>query len=167
MRVMRQPYIDKDGYLRINPPVGHPIAKTGKGILEHRLVMERVLGRYLKTDEVVHHKNGNKTDNRIDNLEILSRRQHVAEHQKVTTRNCRGCGEIFVATAQMRRYCTVRCRVHSQYMRHQEKILTTLRIAAAAKKLAENRCCKICNKPLGLVPRYQKYCKPCDPWHKH
>ena len=46
----------------------------GKAIAEHRLVMQRYVGRPLKAHESVHHVNGDRIDNRIENLELWSSR---------------------------------------------------------------------------------------------
>lgn len=48
---------------------------------EHRHIMEQHIGRKLTRYEVVHHKNGNKRDNRIENLEIMSLSEHTRIHK--------------------------------------------------------------------------------------
>jgi len=62
--------VNANGYVEVN--VG---ARNGGRVLEHRWVMERVLGRKLFPSEDVHHKNGDKTDNSEPNLELWTRSQ--------------------------------------------------------------------------------------------
>jgi hypothetical protein len=68
-----------DGYISIWKP-SHPFANKNGRIMEHRLVMEQKIGRYLQKYECVHHLNGIKIDNRIENLKILTNSEHRTLH---------------------------------------------------------------------------------------
>lgn len=71
------------GYIIVYMP-DHPfpsVFNRGKGyMLEHRLIMEKHLGRYLLPKEIVHHKNGIRDDNRIENLALTDVKEHISRH---------------------------------------------------------------------------------------
>lgn len=62
-------------------PPGATWYRKVQGRHEHRVVVEAALGRKLGPDEIVHHKNEQKRDNRLDNLELMSRADHINEHR--------------------------------------------------------------------------------------
>lgn len=70
-----------DGYISIYFP-DHPKSTKDGYIMEHILVMECLIGRHLKDDEVVHHKNGIRHDNRKENLQLMTFDEHLRLHIK-------------------------------------------------------------------------------------
>ncbi len=83
------------GYRAVSVPPDHPFAgmarktphKVTQYILEHRLVMAQHLGRLLEPHETVHHINGKRDDNRIENLQL-----RFGRHGKGVAMRCRCCG---------------------------------------------------------------------------
>lgn len=67
------------GYVFIFRPK-HPFSNNQGYIREHRLIVEKAIGRYLLPSEIVHHKNKIKDDNRLENLEITNPSKHARNH---------------------------------------------------------------------------------------
>jgi len=81
-----------EGYIEVKTPNGWE--------LEHRYIAEMMLGRSLKSNEVVHHKNGDKKDNRWSNLEVKTNKNHSEQHGKeqkkqIAVLECPECGKDF------------------------------------------------------------------------
>ena len=72
-------FCDKDGYVFIHTGIYHKNKKK-RYVLEHRLIMEKHIGRKLKKNEVIHHIDGNPSNNNVSNLKLFS--SH-SEHMKL------------------------------------------------------------------------------------
>lgn len=76
--------LTKDGYLKMYA-AKHPYANGRKEMMVHVMVMECHLKRPLSAGECVHHVNGNKQDNRLENLQLMSHADHSRHHNKQLT----------------------------------------------------------------------------------
>jgi hypothetical protein len=88
----------------------HPYKYAHNYVLAHRVIMENYLKRLLDVDEIVHHKNTNKFDNRIENLQVLTRRQHSKQHRqdsgrKMVQLKCPCCNKIFLKEHRLTHLC--------------------------------------------------------------
>jgi hypothetical protein len=87
---------------------------NGKKYRLHRWLVEQHLGRPLLKTDLVHQKNGNKRDNRLENLEIVSPAQHGLEHTRhAITKPCGVCGRVFMPEKTKRKRqqtCGLACK---------------------------------------------------------
>lgn len=75
-----------DGYIYIYSS-NHPYKDSHGYVFEHRLIVEKEIKRYLLPSEHIHHINGNKQDNRIENLKILTNSEHLKLHWQESENN--------------------------------------------------------------------------------
>jgi hypothetical protein len=91
---------NSQGYILIYSP-NHPRKNKQNCVREHRLVVEKHIGRFITEGEVVHHKNHIRTDNRIENLQLLTKVEHDrltnAERpkKKKLRKTCPYCQKVF------------------------------------------------------------------------
>jgi hypothetical protein len=76
--------LDDDGYIRTYAP-SHPWPRRGGYVPEHVRVVELAMGRRIAPGEVVHHKNHDRRDNRLENLEVLAASVHSRHHRQLDT----------------------------------------------------------------------------------
>jgi hypothetical protein len=60
----------------------HKISVDGREVLAHIYIVEQKIGRRLRSKECVHHKNGDRQDNRLENLELMTRGEHTSLHKR-------------------------------------------------------------------------------------
>lgn len=124
----------KDGYIVLYLPE-NPMANSSGEVAEHRYVMSLHLGRPITRGEEVHHKNHDTTDNRVENLEVLTKDQHFEVHKKERfkvkraswvvdrmkegqdrwteeskPRPCKFCGVVFKPLRPHHKSCSIQCR---------------------------------------------------------
>lgn len=132
----------------------HPNATSTGYVLEHRVVMENHLGRLLTRREVVHHRDENKKNNDLSNLEVMTKGQHTRHHARPAAwvdLTCGFCTTPFRRRANQRpevkgathTFCTRRC-----YREWQKRRPVAPRATLAPISVV----CAICDHPFELTP---------------
>lgn len=94
MMKQKKSRVDVGGYISI-------LVEDRGWVFEHRLVMEEHLGRPLKPDEVVHHLDGNVTNNQLENLQLITVPEHRQVHERVRSFRPRELADYLVSKADL------------------------------------------------------------------
>jgi hypothetical protein len=152
-----------NGYIVVKYP-SHPKAWKNGYVYEHRVVVENDLGRYLDDDEIVHHINGDRSDNSRRNLMVKSRSTHSSDHgRKKSNISCPVCYCSFYPSGKYgRTYCSTSC-----YHRASEKIDWPTQDALALL-IANSESMEALARQLGVSSNaIRKRCrKYCIDWNK-
>lgn len=119
--------LNSQGYVLIYSP-NHPYKDIRNCVREHRLVMEKHIGRFLLPSEEIHHINEIKTDNRLENLQIVSRSEHtrlsvyLRKKKGQLKRNCLFCGKEFSTYPSLNRLkcCSMSCAQRERWKKGKE-----------------------------------------------
>jgi len=124
--VYRSPSFSLSGYIAYTVKYKDGSKYT---VLEHREIIEKSIRRRLRSNEIVHHKDGNKKNNVLENLEITTKSVHMSKHQSHRVIEwfdlvCLHCGKKFVRRAKDERanrkrgkkgtYCSRKCARQAQ-----------------------------------------------------
>ena len=155
MQVYPKSYVRKDGYrvIRLRDEYG-----KARLILEHRLVMEAILGRKLKRTEIIHHKDENRLNNSPSNLEVMTHYAHDHHHRawdawiSQVSHVCQRCGKTYTVQSyrdETAKYCSWACKIVALH-----DGLKVIRLSTP---------CAVCGTMITDQGRYpKKYCSaPC------
>jgi hypothetical protein len=149
-------HVMPSGYVRVWCP-GHPMAHKDGYALEHRVVLYEA-GVELLPGYHAHHRNGDKADNRIENLEVKLAAQHVGDHVREagavenqfgtwrlrSPRDCEVCGESYKPWNDTQRFCSRSC----------------MRIGL--RKTHCKRGHELAGENLRIAPDGERVCRACD-----
>lgn len=91
----------------------HPLADTSTRVYLHRHVASIKLGRWLSKEEHVHHIDGNRLNNDISNLQVLTAQEHASLHRGgiLIKYICKSCNTSFISGEISRTYCSNQCKI--------------------------------------------------------
>jgi len=144
--------ISSHGYVRIKKP-DHPNADIMGYVYEHRLIAEKTIGRYLNKNEVIHHRDENRSNNAPDNIEIMKNPSyHRAIHRKNKNRQLPDESNIIIICACG---CGGKFKKYDKYKRPRKYILGHSRKGKLSYNPDEKIICTCgCNI---IINKYDKY----------